>query len=128
MVSSALHFAKGSLERLRISIQLTASKAIDLLPRRKSRLELDLPTLRKDDGIRNRETEPSADEFIDLHCMWVTEYYTPSHFAGLEHALRTLGWGGRDTSLSTDPISWLQELRLSQKRWILDALGHDRPD
>lgn len=114
VVSTTLQLARVCLERSWLSIKQTARKAVAFLPRRKGRLVPDLPTLQKDDEKRNRETEPPADEFIDLHCMWVTEYYTPSHFAELAHALRTLGWVERSTHLSTDPVSWLQELRLSQ--------------
>ena len=71
-----------------------------------------LEAWRSRDSARNAETSPPKDEFIDLHCMWAVEFYTPAHVDDLLSGLRKLG---RDNEhpfdIGTSPTSWIQELR-----------------
>lgn len=75
------------------------------------RLEM-LRTSRSRDEEENLKTEPPSDELIDLRCIWVVEFYTPSQIAQLLRRFEKLGWNNVNTGLSQhSPTLWIQRLR-----------------
>ena len=61
------------------------------------------------DPGENAETTPPDDEFIDLNCLWVVEFYTPDQRNNLIDGFRKLGWEYEDTDdvNSRNPVVWL---------------------
>lgn len=61
------------------------------------------------DPGENAETAPPDDEFIDLNCLWVVEFYTPDQRNNLIDGFRKLGWEYEDTDdvNSRNPVVWL---------------------
>lgn len=47
------------------------------------------------DPEENRMTSPPEDERIEVRCIWLTEFYAPSHVPTLLSGLEKLGWRGR---------------------------------
>lgn len=47
------------------------------------------------DPEKNRMTSPPEDERIEVRCIWLTEFYAPSHVPTLLSGLEKLGWRGR---------------------------------
>ncbi len=72
----------------------------------------ELEVYRSYDSERNTETAPPKEEFIDLHCMWAVEFYTPAHVDALLSGLQKLGRDNKHPfDIGTSPTSWIQELR-----------------
>ena len=65
---------------------------------------------RERDPDHNAETTPPETEFIDLHCLWAVELYTPDHISNLTEDFRKLGWEPEDPEdqASRDPVAWLR--------------------
>jgi hypothetical protein len=61
----------------------------------------------------NKSTTPPTTEKIELHCVWVTEVFTPSKVNDLISALKKLGWDEEEKSISTDKnlIEWVKQSR-----------------
>ncbi|HKX07482.1 MAG TPA: hypothetical protein VJN67_04780 [Stellaceae bacterium] len=71
----------------------------------------DLAFWQSKDKEKNLESSPPDGEFIDLHCIWAVEFYTPAHIASLLDGLSKLGWDKDDDRVGSDPISWIRGLR-----------------
>lgn len=71
------------------------------------------------DDERNRECAFPDDERVSVNCLWVAEFFTPSHVEGLLSSFRSLGWD--DDSLSGhNPVQWVQRGRATSygKGWL----------
>ena len=75
-------------------------------PRRK----FDLAQARKRDAKANADSLPEEGTSSELLCLWVIEFYTPSHVQNLISAFENLGWD-KDESGHSNPVEWLQDLR-----------------
>jgi hypothetical protein len=64
------------------------------------------------DGEENAKTAPPADEFVDLHCIWAIEFYTPAHVEGILNGFAKLGWDKDDETLfRRNPAQWVRQSR-----------------
>ena len=71
---------------------------------------LRLESYRTFDSEKNKQTTPPADELIDLSCVWVVEFYTPTHVDELLTNLKKLGWDSNERDFA-DPVAWISESR-----------------
>jgi len=61
------------------------------------------------DPDENRETAPPDDEKIETQCIWVVEFYLPSHLEGLIAHVHALGWGDPDRDDREGLRPWIQQ-------------------
>lgn len=70
----------------------------------------------KKDGEENAQTAPPADEFVDLHCIWAIEFYTPTHVESLLNGFARLGWDKDDeTFAQRNPAQWVRQSRATSQ-------------
>lgn len=69
--------------------------------------------LNDDDPKKNMSTLPPKDENVELHCIWVTEAYTPTTIHLLINSLKKLGWDIPEKPIGTAQslIEWIQKGR-----------------
>ncbi len=74
--------------------------------------EYQLRKTRQHDEELNLQTEPPEGELIDLKCLWVIEYYSPSHIDQLLNGLRRLGWTTAPLpTIEINPSIWIRKCR-----------------
>ena len=91
-----------------------------------------LGSYREIDPKLNADTTPPDDEYIDLHCIWAVEFYTPGNIDSLTESLEKLGWRNTDPIPGhSDLIVWLHGLRRHQQNqsWMnLDLIVDEHDD
>ena len=70
------------------------------------------------DPEENQETAPPDDEKIETQCVWIVEFYLPSHVEDLIANVDALGWGDPDRDDREGLRPWIQQHSLS-----LSSLG-----
>lgn len=86
--------------------------------------ERHLEALRGSDDEENEASEPPEDEAIELHCIWVTECYGPSHIGDLISGIQQLEWDeqGNSRLLPGKITGWIEKARTETTGSI--ELGH----
>ena len=78
----------------------------------------------KRDPKENRETSPPEDERINVHCLWVVEFYLPSQLDKLLLGIRDLGWTDSATIFDRQgPEQWVQQAMVSPNSGGWSNLG-----
>jgi len=89
----------------------------------------------KRDPLDLKKTTLSSSERIELHCVWVSEVYTPSNMDSLTKSLKRLGWDKPSQDLVNRGKNLLAQIEQSRSvggrsGWINDAIllppGNDK--
>lgn len=62
------------------------------------------------DEEQNDASRPPVDEHIDVHCIWLVEFYLPSHLSRFHEDMEALGWAESDNAaVPEDQSEFLSE-------------------